>query len=204
MTTEKQVKKKKRMFSGCIGLVILIFACAICSAALGLGGNTTDTLPTRMPRAEVPNELPPTPTKQGSGPGRTNMMNSNELDYGETMVLVSETYSTALYEFSELNELAADDLTILMNNEWIESTGTVLAVISATNEVVRSVDPPDRFRSAHAEFENAAVDLDTMIDYYIEGVDDLDIDLIMTAATYLNNANVHINNANAELDKILD
>lgn len=83
-------------------------------------------------------------------------------------------YSAAWATVDELMMQAAQAPTLMADSEWISNMATALATVELSNDQVRAIEPPARYRDPHEEFVAAAEHYGNAVSLLIEGIAERD------------------------------
>lgn len=145
--------------------------------------------------------IPPTPTPDDAATATAAAEEAAadevaaELAYRAEMIEIGEEYVLSLEGIAKQSGLASDDPTVIIDNDWKVDTVVYLTMLKLANDRVRGLEPPARFADAHAEMLTAADHFDLSVQYYAEGVDELDANKLDLAATNMQLGNEAVRRA---------
>ena len=85
--------------------------------------------------------------------------------------------------------MLGDNAYLILDNDWRLKTAVYIAGIQVYGKQVRKLQPPARFAAGHTELVKCANALDTAMDYFMAGLDQLDGSKISQGTIYLEIAN---------------
>jgi len=92
---------------------------------------------------------------------------------------------TASMKISELSSEASEDPTMIYDDAWRSEMATALAMLRDCNNRVRQLDPPPAYEASHRHLLDAADHFDATVTYMIDGIDEMDGDLIAKAGKHM-------------------
>lgn len=136
--------------------------------------NTPEPTNTREPTSTPPptNTTQPTAEPQAS-------------TYQKEMIQISEDYITALNWTSELASEASEDPMLMYDDTWRTEMASALVMLRDCNSRVRQLDPPPAYQASYEHLLDAADHFDAAVTYMVDGIDEMDPDLIAKSSEHM-------------------
>ncbi|MCZ7569566.1 MAG: hypothetical protein M5U01_13440 [Ardenticatenaceae bacterium] len=105
----------------------------------------------------------------------------SEEEYLQTMSAFAALSGAAWGTVRELMVQASQDVTLMVDSEWISNLAAAGATIKLANERLRAIEAPAHYRDIHQEYVTATHHYDNAVDLLIAGVRELDSEKISQA-----------------------
>jgi len=142
----------------------------------------------------------PLPTK--SPPTATVQVQSGIQDYVDAYLPLGEEQRLMMIIISEQSASASKNVTLIVQDEWLNTTYMAIEILKGVNTEIRNLDCPTELSAFCTELLLSLDDSDTFADLYIRGVDSIDADLIIESTSYIHKATAHLEMATAILDSM--
>jgi hypothetical protein len=123
--------------------------------------------------------------------------------YAAQVLVQIQEYSTALHSFNTLNQRAANDPQLMLNNEWKAEIVAALAAMQVSAERLASIESSaPELSKTRDYFSKIDIETKLLVANYARGIDNLDKDSINAATHNMENINTYILEATKEMQKV--
>lgn len=143
----------------------------------------------------------PTPSKTATAsrtPSRTPTADATRAAYAEHVAQTASTFADYLDRFSEQNSKVADDINLLLDQDWIIETALVLSMLKNTADNFIELPAPRRCEGVARFLKQVQSETYLMADQYAKGIDEIDPNFIQSALEHQKKMNEAVRQATAE------
>ena len=199
----RSVLTPKRIWAGFALLLLMAFVVFIIAAVIA-GVSEDRAIPEQPPNqviAPTPSETPtppatatPIPTRTPAPtPTPTSCPTPEEQAYFLEMGSLADSVSEVFFGFGNLNTRAGDNPSLILQEDWQLEAALYLIGFQFYIDAVKELSPPSSLRHIHQNLLASVNVLQKAVDAYAYGVDNLDVDSLVQAISYLEEHNRLVN-----------